>query len=123
MTAIEIIRIASLSVSLLISVSGFIIALVKGIINSIKTKKWGELTNALQGYISDAEKYINYTGEEKKEKVLSWATNFCQEHGIKFDKDKIGNIIEELVTLTKQVNQREKDKIAAEKVEITEKAE
>ncbi len=120
MSVEEIIRIVSLSVSLFISLFGFAVTLFKAIINSIKTKKWNRLETAVQGYIKDAEKFVNYSGEEKKEKVLSWATNFCQDNKIKFDKDKISSMIEELVTLTKQVNQREKDKIATEKVEIAE---
>lgn len=106
----EIIRIVSLSVSLGISLIGFIITLVKSIKNAIQTKNWAALKTELQGFITKAEGFAHYTGEEKKEIVLAWASQFCVNRGMKFDAEKVSNEIEELVKLTKKVNQRDKDK-------------
>lgn len=105
----EIIRIVSLSVSLLITLVGFVITLVKSIKNAIKTKNWDALKSALQGFIAKAEEFSNFSGVEKKEIVLSWASNFCADKGMKFDKDKVDSAIEELVELSKKVNKRDKD--------------
>ncbi len=107
MTASEIIQLVSLSASLLASLIGFIIALVK----AIKNKKWDLLKDTLQDFISKAEGFTNFTGAEKKAIVLSWASNFCGKQGIKFNENKVGTVIDELVELTKKVNQRDKDKI------------
>ncbi|MGN1200842.1 MAG: hypothetical protein ACI4R8_01070 [Candidatus Caccovivens sp.] len=120
MTAEEIIRVISLSVSLLISFIGFVITFIKWIKNVIKTKNWNALKSALKEFITKAEGFVNFTGAEKKEIVLAWATNFCSEQGMKFDSEKVSAEIEDLVTLTKQVNQREKDKVATVEVTTTE---
>lgn len=106
----EIIRIVSLSVSLFITLTGFIITLVKSIVSAVKTKNWNALKVELKNFITKAEGFEHYTGEEKKEIVLAWASNFCASKGMKFDAEKVGSEIEELVALTKKVNQRDKDK-------------
>lgn len=113
MSVEEIIRVVSLSVSLFISLTGFVITLVKAIKNAIQTKNWNALKTELQSFITKAEGFSNFTGTEKKEIVLAWASNFCISRGMKFDADKVSNEIEELVKLTKNVNQREKDKALA----------
>lgn len=111
MSVIELIRLISLAVSLFISLVGFVITLVKSIKNAIQTKNWNALKVALQEYIAKAEEFTNFTGEEKKEIVMAWATNFCATIGMKFDTAKVSNEIEDSLKLSKLVNQREKDKI------------
>ncbi len=100
MTAEEIIRLIALGGSLLVSLIGFLIALIK----DIKLKKWDDLKTALIGFIAKAEEFTSFSGQEKKEAVLTWASDFCKSHGLKFDKDKISGEIEELIALTKSVN-------------------
>ena len=56
---------------------------------------------------------------EKKEIVLAWASNFCSKQGIKFEENKVSSIIDELVSLTKKVNQRDKDKVKTEEIAET----
>lgn len=99
----EIIRLVCLSVSLLISLAGFVTALIK----DIKTKRWDELKDSLLGFIAKAETFTEYSGEEKKSAVLNWASEFCDKHGIKFDAEKVGDEIEQLVAFTKAVNSKE----------------
>lgn len=99
----EIIRLVCLSVSLLISLVGFVMAVIK----DIKTKRWDELKDSLLGFIAKAETLTEYSGEEKKSAVLNWASEFCKVHGIKFDAEKVGNEIEQLVAFTKAVNSKE----------------
>lgn len=95
-----IIQLVSLSVSLLISLMGLFTAFIK----AIKNKKWDSLKAALCGFIADAEKLIDKTGSEKKDVVLRWAEEFCEEQGIKFDSDRVSSMIETLIDLTKKVN-------------------
>ena len=106
----EIIRIVSLSCSLLVSVVGFAITLYKYIKTAIETGKWDKLETALKEFIENVECLTNLTGEEKKEIVLAKASNFCQTIGLKFDVVKVSTTIEDLISLSKKVNQREKDK-------------
>ena len=106
MSAEEIIRLVSLSVSLLISLSGLLMALIK----AVKNKKWDSLKVALLDFVQQAEDFVEYTGEQKKQAVMTWAEDFCKKQGMTFDKDRVSEIIEELISFTKKVNPREKDK-------------
>lgn len=119
MSVEEIIRLVSLSASLLVSFVGFLVTFIKWIKDVIKNKKWEEVKKALQGFITKAEGFTNFTGEEKKTIVLAWASEFCGTIGMKFDNAKVSATIEDLVSLTKKVNQREKDKIVEETVAET----
>ncbi len=104
MTTNEIIRLITLSISLLISLSGLIIAIIK----AIKNRKWNDLCSALQNFIIEAEKLTQCNGEEKKCQVLKMAENFCADEGIKFDSQKVEKVIEDLINLTKEVNNKDK---------------
>jgi hypothetical protein len=68
-----------------------------------------EIGNAVLPYIKQAETFINYSGAEKKEYVITKANQFALEHGIRFDAASVAVKVEELVKLTKEVNKREKD--------------
>ena len=48
--------------------------------------------------------------EAKKEIALTKINQMCIDNGIEFDTAEAGRLIEEVVALTKKVNQREKDK-------------
>lgn len=83
---------------------------ITSLIVCIKNKQWNKLKTFVQECITTAETFKNFTGEEKKEYVITKANQYAISKGIKFDTEKVSNLIEDLVTLTKQVNQREKDK-------------
>lgn len=77
-------------------------------IRSAKAKKAAEqaieIANAVLPYIEEAEKLIHYSGEEKKEYVMTKANQFAIDNGIAFDAEDVSAKIEELIGLTKQVN-------------------
>lgn len=98
-----IIKIVSLSVSLLISIFGFVVAVIK----EVKLKKWDQIKSVLITFIEKAEEYTAYSGAEKKTVVLKWTKEFCDSHNINFDVEKVSNEIEELITLTKKVNNKD----------------
>lgn len=50
--------------------------------------------------------------EAKKEIALTKINQLCIDNGIEFDAEEAGRLIEEVVSLTKKVNQRDKDKTA-----------
>lgn len=97
-------------VPVLITIISFIIPFVK----NAKAKKALEtaikIAEAVQPFIVEAEKFVNYKGEEKLNFVMTKANQFAIDHNLKFDTEAVKAKIEELVTLTKQVNQRDKDK-------------
>lgn len=96
----EVLKLVSLGVSLLISIFGFVVALIK----EIKLKKWDALKDVLITFIEKAEEFTTYSGAEKKTAVLKWTKEYCETHNIKFDVDKVNSQIEELIEFTKKVN-------------------
>ncbi len=96
----EIIKVITVCGSLLISLGGFVVALVR----DIKTKKWSVLKTELITFITKAEKMRDMTGAEKKSAVLGWAEEYCKNHDIKFDATRVSLEIEELIYFTKNVN-------------------
>lgn len=99
----EIIKVITVCGSLLISLGGFVVALVR----DIRTKKWSVLKTELITFITKAEKMKDMTGAEKKSAVLGWAEEYCKSHDIKFDAQRVSLEIEELIYFTKNVNKRD----------------
>ena len=67
-----------------------------------------EICNAILPYIEQAESYIAYSGQEKKEYVMTKANQYAIEKDIAFDESAISEKVEELLELTKTVNAHEK---------------
>lgn len=63
-----------------------------------------KISQAVLPYIEQAEKFTAYSGEEKKAFVMTRANQFAIENHIEFDYKQVSEKVEELVTLTKQVN-------------------
>jgi len=61
---------------------------------------------AVMTLICEAEKKSNYSGEEKKDYVMTRANQFCIDNKIKFNAETTDRIIQEIIELTKQVNTR-----------------
>ena len=101
-----IISMASAALGLLITTVTFLSKFV----TNAKAKKAMEnivkIGNAVIPYIEEAEGFIHYSGEEKKQFVLTKANRFAIENNIKFDEQAVSEKIEELVSLSKQVNKR-----------------
>ena len=69
-----------------------------------------QIAETIQPLIVEAEKFTHFSGEEKKQYVLTKANQFAIDHKIKFDQEKVSSMIDELVATTKKVNMRDKDK-------------
>lgn len=100
-----------LLLSFAVTVLGLLISTLTFLIKSIgnaKAKKKAnellELCNVLLPYIEKAEKFANYTGEEKKEYVMTQVNRYALENGIKFDYNIVSSKIEEYIELSKEVN-------------------
>ena len=98
------ITIVSAVISLVLTIVIFAIKLT----NTIKQKKTIEneqdLLDAVGPIMEIAEKLSNYTGQEKKEYVLTKVNQLAIENKVKYDETKISAKIEELISLTKNVN-------------------
>ena len=100
-----------LLLSFAVTVLGLLISTLTFLIKSIgnaKAKKKAsellELCNVLLPYMEKAEKFVNYTGEEKKEYMMTQVNRYALENGIKFDYNVVSSKIEEYIELSKEVN-------------------
>ena len=102
------------TITTICSLIGFVITLLCWIFSLIKksknskAKKIAEnalsVLNVCSQAIQVAEGFKNYTGEEKKAHAVCMVKEFCIENGIEINNDEISNDIENLITLSKNVN-------------------
>ena len=99
-----IISVAGAALGLLVTTVTFLSKFIK----NAKGKKVAEniikIGNAMIPYIQEAETFLNYSGEEKKQYVMTKANQFAIDNNIPFDAEAVSDKIEELIGLTKQVN-------------------
>lgn len=62
------------------------------------------ITKEIIPCILEAEKFVNYSGEEKKTYVMTKLNQFAIANNIIFDEATTSSKVEELVALTKEVN-------------------
>ena len=104
----------------IIYILGIVAGMIYSIIVTIKNKKTNNIktlfTAKLEELICEAEKFLNYTGEEKKQYVISRAKSWLSENNAikKFSDSTISAMIENVITLSKSVNKREKDYVEVE---------
>ena len=93
-------------------------------IKSARAKKVAEnvvkIGNILLPYIEQAEKFVSFTGEEKKAYVMTKTNQFAIENGIKFEAEKTSAKIDEIVSLCKEVNVKDSLENSVDKVTFTE---
>ena len=103
----EIITIASACLGLLATITGFLIPLVKNVKAKNKLTALNKLSATLQALIIDAETFANFTGAEKKEYVMTKANRYAIEHKLPYDEQAVSEKVEDLVALSKEVNNRD----------------
>lgn len=99
--------IISLGAPLLGFFSTTIIILKKYVKNSKLRKaleKSEEILNKIIPCVAEAENHLNFSGEEKKEYVMTKINQYAIENNITFDGEVISGKIEELIELSKKVN-------------------
>jgi len=105
-----IISISCTALGLLVTAITFIVRFIK----SLKEKRLAQDTlkicEALKGFVASAEKFLNYSANEKKEFALTKANQFAIDNKMAFNAAFIGGKIEELIRLSKEVNVRDKDR-------------
>ena len=80
-----------------------VIALVMFIKKSIQEKNWQKLLPIAMELMAEAEKQFK-DGAEKKEWVMAMLRKTAEEIEYPFDEEAIGNMIDGIIALTKQVN-------------------
>ena len=105
-----IVSLAGTALSLFIACVLFIVKIIRGYITKKKLKNSYVLLEAVAPLMEIAEQFTNYSGEEKKEYVMTRVNQFALENRIKFDSEAVNEKIEELIGLSKKVNGVKSDK-------------
>ena len=100
------ISVTGAGVGLLVTTLTFLIKSIKNAKAKKKAQQIISICGAIFPYIKQAETFMNFTGSEKKEFVMTKANQFAIENGFSFDQELVNEKIEELVELTKEVNKR-----------------
>ena len=86
-----------------------VICIIRAIISGKQKRRLKDSTVLLDAVVplmEIAEKYLNYSGEEKKQYVLTKINQLAIENGIIFNAEEISAKIEELIVLSKEVNNK-----------------
>lgn len=100
----QIIIIAANCLGLVGTITGFLIPLVKNVKAKNKLIAINKLTATLQTLVVEAEEFTDFTGTEKKEYVMTKANRYAIENNIPFDEQVVSAKVEDLVSLSKEVN-------------------
>ncbi len=102
--------------SFLGSILGLLFTTIIFLKKSIKNKKLKkvlekaeQITKEIIPCIIEAEHFVNYTGNEKKNYVMTKVNQFAIENQIEFDINYVSDKIEELILLSKEVNNGSKN--------------
>ena len=117
----EIITVATACLGFIVTATGFLIPLVKNVKAKNKLAALNKLSATLQSLIVDAETHSNFTGEEKKEYVLTKANRYAIDNNIPYDEQAVSAKVEDLLALSKEVNKR--GTVATTKQNATENSE
>lgn len=100
----QIIIIVANCLGLVGTATGFLIPLVKNVKAKNKLIAVNKLTTTLQALVVEAEEFTDFNGTEKKEYVMTKANRYAIENHIPFDEEVVSAKVEDLVSLSKEVN-------------------
>lgn len=81
----------------------FVVQFIKRFTIAIKEKDFGKIMELILDLIPEAEERFS-TGAERKEYVMSNIKSISATLGYKVDEDRISEMIDAVITLTKKVN-------------------
>lgn len=108
---IEIKEVLAVIASLIVGIIVLITKLVKAVKSKNQLSNIFSIEEKTLEFIYEAELFLNYSGEEKKEWVKTKVNQFAIENKLNYDSKFVGILIEKLVDLSKNVNKRAKDMV------------
>ena len=99
-----VLSLAGTALSLLITSIIFVVRLVKAVREKRNMQSSLFLYETVAPLMEIAENFSNYSGEEKKQFVLTKVNQFAIENGLKFDAETTAAQVEKLIELSKKIN-------------------
>lgn len=98
-------------IPLIISLFILIAKLTKNTKLKILSENFIQVEKEIKKCMENAESFISYSGDDKKEWVKTKVNQFCIENDIPYNETIVDSTIERFIDLTKTVNKREKDMV------------
>lgn len=105
-------------ITLFITTVSFLIKSVKSSKAQKNAKAEIQLNDILLKLMEEVEKYVNYSGEEKKAYVITRVKEEFLSNKIKLDAVKVNDKIESLIQLSKNVNSRSNNDKTLKKLNV-----
>lgn len=105
MTTIQIIYIACTAGIYLIT---HLVYLITAFIKASKDKKLDLLKSTILGFMEEAEKFVHYSAEEKKNYVITRIKEFINNSHVKISDNQINSLIERFIDFSNNVNIKKK---------------
>lgn len=105
----ELITLVSAILGVVVTATGLLIPLVKNAKAKKRLSAINKLSEVLQKFVIEAEAFTNFTGAEKKEYVMTKANRYAIDNKISYDENAVSEKVEDLVALSKQVNNKKSD--------------
>ena len=99
-----VLSLAGTALSLLITSIIFVVRLVTAVREKRNMQSSSFLYETVAPLMEIAENFSNYSGEEKKQFVLTKVNQFAIENGLKFDAETTAAQVEKLIELSKKIN-------------------
>ena len=99
-----VLSLAGTALSLLITSIILVVRLVKAVREKRNMQSSSFLYETVAPLMEIAENFSNYSGEEKKQFVLTKVNQFAIENGLKFDAETTAAQVEKLIELSKKIN-------------------
>ena len=99
-----VLSLAGTALSLQITSIIFVVRLVKAVREKRNMQSSSFLYETVAPLMEIAENFSNYSGEEKKQFVLTKVNQFAIENGLKFDAETTAAQVEKLIELSKKIN-------------------
>lgn len=104
----------------ILTVAGLFLALASTIITAIaKNSKAAKIAKtasnlllvieAIQTFVTEAETIVGFTGANKKEWVMTKVNQYCIQHNIEYDSQKVSDKVEELLDFSHKVNAKKEE--------------
>lgn len=99
-----VLSLAGTALSLLITSLIFVVRLIKTVKENKNMQNCSYLYETVAPLMEIAENFSNYSGEEKKQFVLTKVNQFAIENGLKFNAETTAAQVEKLIELSKKIN-------------------
>lgn len=101
------VAVVSTVLGILITLISLIAPLIKNVKAKTALQGTAKVLKEIEKYMTEAETFVNYTGAEKKEYVLTKAKEYAKVTEVAITDEELSDAIEGVIYLTKNINKKD----------------